>query len=306
MIPRARFTSAAAAVALALRAGVAAADDDVPAPRRDVTAAQLTLGASLQGGNTRQVFGTVSGAVERRFGDNQLRAQTIANFGRGAAGGEAPRELARNVWSRARYERFLGDRFATFLLLQHRYDRYQGLDFRGNLDPGVKYLVFDGDALEAWVEAGYDLQHDVRRPSDTVVYLDADTPKLLPSGDVERLPRTYTDHSSRLSAGGRYAFNKTVSVALGVEYLQSFREDDRYRINVDSLLAANLFGGVSAGVAFVARYDNAPLPGKRELDTAMMGNLVLALDSRSSAPKPSCPATPPCPTCPPPAGPGSR
>jgi hypothetical protein len=87
-------------------------------------------------------------------------------------------------------------------------------------------------------------------------------------------------------------------VSVGVEYLQSFRDVDRYRVNVDSLASATLFGGLSAGVGFVLRYDNQPVPGKKELDTALTLNLVYTYTS--VAPKPSCPEPPPCPSCPPP------
>ncbi len=287
---------AAAACALSV-AGAAGAEPDAPkAERAEASrlAAQLTAGASLLGGNARQIAASASGKIDWRAGDLALGAQSIGNYGRGAAPGEGTQEIARNVWTRARADRFVGDRFAPFLLAQHRYDRFQGLDLRGNLDPGVKYVVFEGEALSASVEAGYDLQHDVRRYADTVVYLDADrtTPRLDPAtGEIVRLPRTYTDHSSRLAAGGRYALGPRLSLSVGVEYLQSFRESDRYRINVDALAAATLTGALGLGVGFLARWDNAPLPGKRELDAATTVSLVVALERPSrSAPAPAdCP-----------------
>lgn len=278
-----------AACALALAAPARAEPDAPKAERADASrlAAQLTAGASLVGGNARQIAASASGKIDWRSGDLALGAQSIGNYGRGAAPGEGTQEHARNVWTRARADRFVGDRFAAFLLVQHRYDRFQGLDFRGNLDPGVKYVVFEGEALSASVDAGYDLQHDVRRFADTVLYLDEErtTPRLDPAtGEVARVPRTYTDHSSRLAAGGRYALGPRLSLSVGVEYLQSFRASERYRINVDALAAASLTGAFGLGVGFLARWDNAPLPGKRELDAATTLSLVVALERRSRRP----------------------
>jgi hypothetical protein len=53
-----------------------------------------------------------------------------------------------NVQGRVRYERYVTDAFALFVLNTGRHDRFQGLDVRYNLDPGVKYL-FRKDPMNA-------------------------------------------------------------------------------------------------------------------------------------------------------------
>lgn len=272
-------------------------------PSDDRTAAQVTFGGSWLEGNSKQLVGTLSGEVERRFGDNQLKLQTIANYGQGAPGDSAVRELARNIWSRGRYDRYFTDRVAGFFLLQHRYDRFQGLDTRLNFDPGVKFVALDDESVKAWVEGGYDLQHDIRRNADRVQFTDDAKTKVLVdgAGNPVLIDKTYTDHSMRLFAGGKYAFSSTVSVSAGLEYLQSFKDTDRYRLNVDALAAANLFAGFSAGVGFTARYDHAPLAGKKDLDTMMTLNVIYSFTDPAPKKKTEeCPEPPPCPTCPPP------
>lgn len=280
-------------------------------PDEDRLSAQVTFGGSWLEGNSKQLVGTLSGDVERRFGDNQLKLSTIANYGQGAPGDAPVRELARNIWTRGRYDRYFTDRIAGFFLLQHRYDRFQGIDTRLNFDPGVKFVALDDEAVKAWVEAGYDLQHDIRRNEDRVQYTDDAKTKVLvdTAGNPILVDKTYTDHSMRLFAGGKYAFSSTVSVSAGLEYLQSFKDTDRYRLNVDALAAANLFAGFSAGVGFTARYDHAPLAGKKDLDTMMTLNVIYSFTDPAPAKKDKdCPAPQPCPTCPeppPPPPPGA-
>jgi hypothetical protein len=77
----------------------------------------------------------------------------------------------------------------------------------------------------------------------------------------------------------RHAFNKEVTLALGVEYLQSFLDSTRYRVNFDLLFAARISGGLAVGLGGSARYDHDPLPGKENLDTTMTANLIYAFSS---------------------------
>src|SRR5262249_52437245 len=148
-----------------------------------------------------------------------------------------------------------------------RHDRFQGLDFRYNLDPGVKYLFVREKASTLWGELGYDFQYDIRRDED-LIQRDA-------TGAVTAvLDKTQTDHSIRAFAGFKHAFNEEVTLSTGVEYLQSLVETDRSRLNFDALFAAKVGGGLALGLGFGARYDNAPLPGKEKLDTSTTVSLI--------------------------------
>jgi putative salt-induced outer membrane protein len=76
------------------------------------------------------------------------------------------------------------------------------------------------------------------------------------------------------------------------------------RVNFNLLLAAHLVGNVSLGVGFQAKYNNDPLPGKVELDTASTLTLIYAFGSTPPAPPPPpvpcIPTPPPAPPPPPP------
>jgi putative salt-induced outer membrane protein YdiY len=161
------------------------------------------------------------------------------------------------------------DDASLFLLATGRHDRFQGLAFRLNLDPGFKYLFVNRPATALWAEAGYDFQYDTRTREGREVLDDT-------GAVVDRLDKHETDHSARVFLGFRHNFNDATAVSNGIEYLQSFVESERYRFNYDVLFTAKVWGDLALGVGFNARYDNQPLPDKEKLDTTSTLSLVYA------------------------------
>ncbi len=250
----------------------------------DGTTASLAAGGQLATGNSRMVALTANGAADKRWNANALGTAVLANYGRSAAPGAPLRTTAQNVQGRVRYDRFLIDQASLFLINTGRHDRFQGLDIRYNLDPGFKYLFVNQPDSAIWAEAGYDLQHDVRR-DDARVQM----------GTTTLLDKTATDHSSRLYVGNKHAFNDAVSFSTGLEYLQSLVNSKHSRLNYDAVFTGKIGAGLSLGFGFNARYDHAPLAGKKGLDTATTVSLIYAYsDVVPPEPPPTCPA----PTCP--------
>ena len=263
----------------------------------DGTTATLSAGGQLATGNSQLLAGTVNGSVDSRHGANGYGAALLGNYGQGAPPGAQPVETAENLQLKLRYDRYVIDQASVFLLLTGRHDKFQGLDFRLNIDPGFKYLFMKEAANSLWAEAGYDLQFDDRNPSALGEVDDKGNPVLDSSGNQVQLPQTQVDHSTRLFFGFRHAFNKEVTLAAGVEYLQSVVAVQSIydsRLNFDALFAAKVSGGLSVGLGFSARYDRFPLPGKQDLDTASTLTLIYAFSDLPAPPKPPCP----CPTCP--------
>jgi hypothetical protein len=268
----------------------------VSAPKlenKEVTSANLGAGAQLTTGNSRLLALSASGGFELRRDRNGFVGGLLGNYGEGAAGAGAPRTTtAENVQGKLRYERYFLDPFAGFLQLTGRYDRFQGLDFRLNVDPGVKLIFFQNDLHSMWGELGYDLQHDIRLQSARG-FVDADGNPL--PNQPGFLDKTYTDHSVRAYVGYRLAFNKMVSLSTGLEYVQSFRDVDRARLNFDAIVTAKLFDGFSLGLSFNARFDNAPLPTKEKLDTVSTATLIYTWEKKEPPPPPPPPPEPvPC------------
>lgn len=260
----------------------------------DGTNVTLAAGGMWATGNSRQLAGTANGAFETRWSSNGVGIFLLGNYGQGAAPGDAIRVTAENLQGRVRYDRYVLENASVFLINTGRHDRFQGLDFRYNLDPGVKYLILPAATNTLWAEAGYDLQHDIRRNEDRVVFDANKAPVLDAAGNPQLLDKTLTDHSIRLFAGFKHSFNKEVTLATGLEYLQSVIETTRNRLNFDALFAAKVGGGLALGVGFTARYDHAPLPGKEQLDTASTLSLIYAFSDAAPEP-PKCPCPEPAP-----------
>jgi putative salt-induced outer membrane protein len=247
-----------------------------PGPARDApklttapegTTASLSAGGLSSSGNSRLVAFTGSGAYDWRRGANGLGASLVGNYGQSAPPGDEMQTTTENAQGRARYDRYLIDDASVFLLVTGRHDRFQGLAFRLNLDPGFKYLFVNRPATALWAEVGYDFQYDTRTDEAREV---RDEDGVL----ISTLDKTATDHSARFFLGFRHAFNDATALSNGIEYLQSFLAGDRYRFNYDVLFTAKVWGDLALGVGFNARFDNAPLPDKEKLDTSSTLSLV--------------------------------
>ena len=235
--------------------------------------ASVSAGGLTSSGNSKLVAFTGSGLFDARSGDNGYGASLIGNYGRSAATPDSPMETTtENLQGRLRYDRFLLDDASVFAMATGRHDRFQGLAFRLNLDPGFKYLFVNRPATALWGELGYDFQYDVRTDEGRENRDDAGVL-------VETLDKTETDHSVRTYLGLRHSFSKDVTFSNGLEYLQSFIDSKRYRFNYDILLAANIWGGLAFGAGFTARFDNQPLPDKKKLDTTTTLSIVYSFSN---------------------------
>lgn len=270
----------------------------IDANANDSTNASASAGGMLSTGNTRTQALTLNGVLDLRRGMNGIGAALLGNYGQSKLPGDADaRATAENFQARLRYDRYLTERLALFLMLTERYDRFQGLASRTNIDPGAKYIFWMPEKSSFWGELGYDFQHDIRTGSGRRP-LDEDGNKRT---DVPLLAKTLDDHSARAFLGFRHAFNNEVTLSTGVEYLQSFVKTElataNSRLNFDATLAAKLYGGLAVGVGFTARYDRNPLEGRSKLDTATTLSLIYAFsDAKDEEAKcPACPEIPPCP-----------
>jgi putative salt-induced outer membrane protein len=272
---------------------------DAPKIESKTDGTSITLSAGGQGstGNSRLLALTANGAFDTRFDNNGIGASVLANYGRSAVPGQAVQTTTENVQGRLRYDRYIIEQASFFLLTTGRHDRFQGIDFRLNLDPGFKYLFVAEQTNAIWAEAGYDFQYDIRR----------DDALIDPTGMQPPLDKTAVDHSSRVFLGMRHGFNEQVTLSAGVEYLQSFVETTRNRINFDTLFAAKVGAGLALGVGFGLRYDHAPLPGKEKLDTTTNVSLIYSYShtNEEPAPPPAPPAPPPDSSAPMPASGGA-
>jgi putative salt-induced outer membrane protein YdiY len=264
----------------------------IDAPKKETTAS-LSAGGQFSSGNSKLIAATANGKFDMLRGMDGFGAALVANYGEGAPPGQKIETTAQNLQGRLRYDRYLIESTSLFLIGTGRHDRFQGLDFRLNIDPGAKYLFVHTDPTQFWTELGYDFQYDIRRDD-----------ALQPDPMVPPLAKHGTDHSARLFVGFKHAFNKEVTFGTGVEYLQSLVDGTRARLNYDALFAANIGAGLALGLGFSARYDHAPLPDKKNVDTATTVSIIYSFsDAPETPPAPAPEAAPPPPpeAAPPPA-----
>lgn len=229
--------------------------------------ASVSAGGLSSTGNSRLVAFTGAGNMDWRGGANGFGASVVGNYGRSAPPGGDMKTTTENAQGRVRYDRYLIEDASVFMLVTGRHDKFQGLAFRLNLDPGFKYLFVNRPKTQLWAEAGYDFQYDTRIESARLVF---DDMGML----IDTLPKHETDHSARLFLGFRHNFNDTTTLSNGIEYLQSFVDGKRRRFNYDILFTAKFWDNLALGVGFNARYDNDPLPDKEKLDTTSTLSLV--------------------------------
>ncbi len=237
---------------------------------KDATELSVSAGGLLSTGNARLFAGTANSKFRLRRDDNQFSAAAAINYGRAAAGPDADLETnVENYQGTARYDRFFGD-WTLFLSTQGRRDRFQGLNLRARVDPGVGYYFINEKTALLWTELGYDFLADFRRSDSLEVKDDA-------GNVVEVLDDTEVVHSGRLFLGFDYAFHDDLKLALGVEFMQGISDTDIRRVNGTAEINAKIEDNLAFAFGFTERYDSSPLPGKEELDTITTVSIVYSL-----------------------------
>jgi putative salt-induced outer membrane protein len=239
-----------------------------PAEDKDGENVEVSAGGLIASGNARQAALTASGKGKLRRGRNQLSGAAAVNYAEAAADRDSQMETTvENLQGRVRYDYFFAEHWAAFLGVSARRDRFQGLDLRLNIDPGIAYYLIDAEKHQLWFEGGYDLQYDVRRQAN----IDE------AAAQGEELDKSEIRHSVRTFAGYENQVNERVSFSTGLEYIQSVQAIETWRLGWDGSLKSNIAGNFSSAVVVVVAYDNDPLPNVEELDVTTSFNLVYAL-----------------------------
>ncbi len=240
-----------------------------PAAAKDATEAKVQAGGLSAAGNSRSLALTSVANLRVRRSLNEVSVAAAANFGRSAAApNEKMKTSVENYQGKLRYDRFVSERFALFVAQSGRKDRFQGLDLRLNLDPGVAYYLLDEPKHQLWAELGYDLQFDIIRDESIV---DA----FLANGEI--INKTNTRHSARVFAGYRNTLSETLAFTTGVEYLQGIPETKFWRLNWDAGINTSISTAFSLATTFSLKYDHQPLSGIKSTDTITALNLVYQL-----------------------------
>lgn len=252
----------------------AAALRDPNAPPEDTTELSITAGALLAGGNSRSAAGTGALRFLVRRSESQLSAAGAVNYARSAVRGQQMEPTVENYQGNVRYDYFLSPSVSVFSSLTGRRDRFQGLDLRLNIGPGVAVFLLRQQESRLWLEMGYDYQHDLRTREAIEV---AAAGGLVLSPDERR-------HNARLFLGYEHRLHDKLRLDTGVEFIRQLfvpanldPARTNWRLNYTSALSTEVVRRLSFACAVTALYDNNPLPDVARLDVITSMNFVYSL-----------------------------
>lgn len=235
---------------------------------KDTTELKVSAGGLFTTGNARAMSLTGSSKFKLRRDANQLSAALAGNYARSAATRDDAMETTlENVQSRVRYDRFFTEVLAGFLAVSANRDRFQGLDLRLNVDPGVAFYVIDDKSHQLWTEVGYDLQYDIRR-DEAIEAAEA---------EGNEVSKTETRHNGRAFVGYDNSINEEVAFNTGAEYIQGLQETKNWRLTLDAGLTSNINDTFAVATTFTLKYDHNPLPGVEKTDAITAVSIVYTL-----------------------------
>ncbi len=252
--------------------GALPADDDP----RTATEAAISAGGLFSSGNARTIALTTAGKFRLRRDEHQFTTQVAANFARAGKKGEGVDTTVENYQGLLRYDYFFTESVAGFLQSSARRDRFQGLDLRLNVDPGVAYYFVNTKKHQLRAELGYDLQHDVRRDASRTVTTPPPAGSTAPP-TTSTVDKTQTLHNIRGFVGYDNKLYQSVAFITSFEYLQNVSDLGTYRFIFDVGLKSNIADNLAIATTYTMRFENKPLPSVESADSIASVNLVYTL-----------------------------
>jgi putative salt-induced outer membrane protein YdiY len=229
--------------ALLMWAGAAARADEAAKENKGPWTINAGVNGIVNTGNSENL--TVGGnkligwKVER----NQVQWKTIGAFGRAEVAGVTETNT-NNLKTELRYDRFLNDPMALFVLGHIGYDEPAGFDLRGGLALGFAHQLVVLPPHGFRYEVGPDYTHEERTDgtSDEVF-------------------------SGRLFLEYVYTIAEWAKFSEGLETLTNVQDGEDTRFNSLTALTIKLTDIVSFQTGFNVRVDLQPVPGFEEVDT---------------------------------------
>lgn len=246
--------------------GAKQGDDD---KKKTEAHATVELGGSITSGNTETMALTGLGNVSYRWRRNGLSATFGVNWGQSKIDTDGDGLLstverdaeytktAERVYGTLRYDRFLGKRDSLYLLGGGFSDSFAGYDYRVNGQLGWSHNFVDRENAGLRGELGVDIARE-----DFVEGID---------------PNAQTVVAARLLLGGRYAFNKNVSVEDTLEIYEGVLDFTDFRLNNTASITAALGAKLSLKLSHQLAFDNVPVEGFQPLDHTTMATFVVTL-----------------------------
>ena len=237
----------------------------------DFTQLDISLGGVFSTGNSRTLATTGLANFRLRRTRHQFGAALTGNYGAsGVENSDRYETTIGNVQGLARYDIFFARDWTFFTQYVGRYDPFQGLAYRMNIDPGFAYYAINRPVHRLWFELGYDFQYDLRTDDGRLLRDDEGQPILDMAGNTQLDPtidKVLLNHAVRAFVGYSNRLSESVTFDTSLEYLQSVILARRFRLIYLAALSTQLWERFSLAVTFQLRYEHDPLPHVRPLDT---------------------------------------
>jgi putative salt-induced outer membrane protein YdiY len=238
--------------------------------QHDLTAANASVGASLNTGNTDSMQLNVGAGFQMVRGHHGLSLNMDFAYGRANLPNdmlERQVDTVRNLRTRGRYDLFMTPLDALFLAGSYRWDPFAGLDAREEGQVGYLRNFFKEDKHRFWGELGYDLTYDNYDPD--------------PLPDPDNMGRFLKGHayvhSGRLFLGYDNQINSEVQLLTGVEGLLNVEHPKDFRFNWDLALRSSIVSRLQVELKFSMQLDTEPVPNHRKVDAQTRANLIYTL-----------------------------
>lgn len=245
-----------------------------PAAITDATELSLQGGGLLAGGNSKSFALTTSAKFLLRRSQSEFNAAAAMNYAQsvarnpdGTRGDGAMDPTVENYQGRLRYDYFFDPKLSAFFAVSGRKDRFQQLDLRLGVDPGVSAYAIRTDQLKLWGELGYNLQVDDFTTEGQAARVLADPDANDP----------LVDHNVRAYLGYQQRLDNRLSLDTGVELFKSVVREEGFRLNFGAQLTTQLIDRFSFAVGVLTLYDNTPVPGVDKLDVQSSLSFVYSL-----------------------------
>jgi putative salt-induced outer membrane protein YdiY len=254
---RGRLLAASIAVTVVLASFAGANDLDT-----EGWDASVTVGYTLNSGNTENSLLNVSVVGEHKAGDNITRLGVEGSYGETeieeapAVEGQDPtardETTTQNAKAFANYKRTFGRAFG-YLDASVLHDDIADVDYRAVIGPGAGYFVVSTDIVKLSFETG-------------------------PSYIMEKVGGVSDDYLAiRFAERVEWKISDTAKTWQQVEYLPRADDFDDYLLTAEVGLEAAVNSSLSLSLVAKDKYDNTPAPGLDENDVTVIAGLIYKL-----------------------------
>lgn len=207
-------------------------------PPQGVWKGNVTIGGNLQSGNTDQAALSVGFSAMRRTEKDRFSLGFLFNYGE-----EEDEITTRNTHGTAKYDYFFSKKFYGYLGLEFLNDKFQDIQMRTIVGPGLGYQVWEDPLKALALEVGASYFSDNMRHGEDSDYITA-----------------------RFGLNFRYALLKFIIFTDSLAYYPSLEKFSTYTLRNEAALTTPLGARWALKLANILQYNSDPATGIGKTD----------------------------------------